>query len=217
MIACQTQLWTDRFIDLIIVSNLINHNVGPLLHCLLKTHYMDIWEYSASVGHYLMRDKEWERLGMWVGTELYYIARSRAGDNTRQNNWSCVQQARQVQLGDGGEGSTSVLTRSERSNVALPCHLLVGPLLPGVSSSLLSPCVSGSRNWLAGSLAGELRLEYWNTGTLELVLEHSTLGHWSGDQCSGGWSHQSPETWDKTGTLTGTLNTETLEISAVEE
>ena len=69
----------------------------------------------------------------------------------------------QGQLGDGGEGSTGVLTRSERSNVALPCHLLVGPLLPGVSSSLLSPRVSGTRNWLAGSLAGEMSPEHWNT------------------------------------------------------
>ena len=66
--------------------------------------------------------------------------------------WCTAGRSGQDQLGDGGEGSTSVLTGSERSNVALPCHLLVGPLLPGVSFSLLSPRVSGSRNWLAGSL-----------------------------------------------------------------
>ena len=102
--------------------------------------------------------------------------------------WCTAGRPGQDQLGDGGEGSTSVLTGSEGSNVALPCHLLVGPLLPGVSSSLLSPRVSGSRNWLAGSLAGELRLEDWNTGTLELVLEHSTLGHWRSVQ----WRNRSP-------------------------
>ena len=40
MIACQTQLWTDRFIDLIIQLNEINYNLG--LYYLLKTYYMEI-------------------------------------------------------------------------------------------------------------------------------------------------------------------------------
>ena len=65
--------------------------------------------------------------------------------------WCTAGRPGQDQLGDGGEGSTSVLTGSERSNVALPCHLLVGPLLPGVSSSLLSPRVSGSPELLLES------------------------------------------------------------------
>ena len=76
--------------------------------------------------------------------------------------WCTAGRPGQDQLGDGGEGSTSILTGSERSNVALPCHLLVGPLLPGVSSSLLSPRVSGP---VIGSpkFTGELS---WNTGAL---------------------------------------------------
>ena len=40
MIACQTQLWTDRFIDLIIQLKEINYNLG--LYYLLKTYYMEI-------------------------------------------------------------------------------------------------------------------------------------------------------------------------------
>ena len=40
MMACQTQLWTDRFIDLIIQLNEINYDLGS--YYLLKTYYMEI-------------------------------------------------------------------------------------------------------------------------------------------------------------------------------
>ena len=74
--------------------------------------------HHAGVGHYLMIDKEWERLGMRVGTD--FITKQGI-EQIKQHEtelvWCTAGRPGQDQLGDGGEGSTSVLTGSERSNV----------------------------------------------------------------------------------------------------